>query len=93
MKDLVIITPDELSDIIKTAMRDVLVESKPEKPVKPTDRKTLYSIRELSEFLGCSQPTAHRFKKNGLIPCHQIGRKILFYTDEVLKAMEQKKRK
>jgi excisionase family DNA binding protein len=56
------------------------------------ERKTLYSIRELAEFIGCSTPTAHKFKKSGRIPCRQIGRKVLFDTVDVLNAMDQTKK-
>jgi len=59
----------------------------------PPERRTLHSIRELSEFIGCSTVTAHKFKKSGRIPCRQIGRKVLFDTVEVLKAMEQTRKK
>jgi len=56
------------------------------------ERKTLHSIRELADFIGCSQPTAHKFKKSGRIPCRQVGRKVMFDTVEVLAAMDQSKK-
>ncbi len=55
----------------------------------PPERRTLHSIRELAEFIGCSTPTAHAYKKSGWIPCRQIGRTILFDTVDVLNAMDQ----
>lgn len=58
----------------------------------PPERRTLHSIRELAEFIECSTVTAHKFKKSGRIPCRQIGRKVMFDTVEVLKAMEHIKR-
>lgn len=57
------------------------------------ERKTLHSIRELSDFIGCSTVTGQKLKNSGQIPFRQIGRKVMFDTEEVLKAMEQKKRK
>lgn len=57
------------------------------------ERKTLHSIRELAEFIGCSTVTAHKFKSQGRIPFKQIGRKVLFDTADVLNAMSQSKKK
>lgn len=62
-------------------------------PTPQPERRALRSIKALAEFIGSSEPTAHKFKKDGRIPCRQIGRKVLFYTDEVLAAMDQSKRK
>ena len=61
-------------------------------PTPQPERKTLHSIRELAEFIGCSTPTAHKFKKSGRIPCRQMGRKVLFDTVDVLNAMDQSKK-
>lgn len=56
---------------------------------QPTERKTLHSIRELSDFIGCSTVTGQKLKNSGQIPYRQIGRKVMFDSAEVLKAMEQ----
>lgn len=59
----------------------------------PPERRTLHSIRELADFIGCSTVTAHKFKSQGRIPFKQIGRKVLFNTVDVLNAMDQSKKK
>jgi len=53
----------------------------------------LYSIKELADFLHCSPVTAQKKKNLGHIPYKQSGRKVIFNTAEVLKAMEPGKRK
>ena len=53
----------------------------------------MHSMRELSEFIGCSTVTAQKLKNEGCIPYRQIGRKVLFDSFDVLKAMEQVKKK
>ncbi len=50
--------------------------------------KKLYSLKELADFLGCSLPTAQRFKNSGRIPYYQIGRKVIFDSKEILKSLE-----
>jgi len=62
-------------------------------PTPPPERRTLHSIRELSDFIGCSTVTAQKIKNSGRIPFRQVGRKVMFDTADVLKAMEQPKKK
>ena len=71
------------------AMAAIPVRSEPECP----ERKILHSIRELSEFIGCSTVTAQKLKNEKRIPYRQIGRKVMFDSVEILKAMEQGKKK
>jgi hypothetical protein len=78
---------------IETLLLDIKHEPRPETTTPPQERKTLHSIRELAEFIGCSTVTAHAFKKSGRIPFRQMGRKVMFDTVEVLTAMDQTKRK
>jgi len=55
--------------------------------------KYLHSMTELAELLGCSVQTAQRIKNSGVIPFNQIGRTIIFDSEEVLKALDHKIRK
>lgn len=52
------------------------------------NRKYLYSLQELADFLHCSMPTAQRMKNEGRIPYKQTGRKVIYDPDAVLIAME-----
>ena len=54
-----------------------------------TERKLLYSMKELSQLLGCSTVTAQTIKNSGAIPFMQVGRKCIFDADKVLTALEQ----
>jgi len=55
--------------------------------------KHLHSMKELAELLGCSVQTAQRIKNSGRIPFKQVGRTIIFDSEEVLKALDHKMRK
>lgn len=48
--------------------------------------KKLHSMKELAEFLGCSVQSAMTYKKNGKIPFHQIGKTVIFDTEDILSA-------
>jgi len=84
---------DKLTAIVEQAVIKALAARPNNTIEQPPERKTMYSIRELSEFIGCSTVTAQKLKNEGRIPYRQIGRKCMFDTVEVLKAMEQGKRK
>jgi excisionase family DNA binding protein len=78
----------ELAEVIKEAVAEEM--AKTAQPTPEPQPKTLHSIRELAEFLGCSVVTAQRYKNEGRIPYSQVGRKVLFNTAEVLKAINKK---
>jgi excisionase family DNA binding protein len=54
-----------------------------------TTNRKLYSMKELADFLGCSLPTAQRIKSAGRIPFVQIGRKVIFDCDKIIKTLER----
>lgn len=59
-----------------------------EAPRSMQENKKLYSMKELAEFLGCSVPTAQKIKNSGRIPYIQVGRKLIFETRDLKKALE-----
>jgi excisionase family DNA binding protein len=83
----------KLATLVKNAVAEAIAAMPARYDPLPTERKTLHSIRELSEFIGCSTVTTQKLKNEGRIPYRQIGRKVMFDSAEVLKAMEQGKKK
>ena len=83
----------KLAAVVKNAVREAMAAMPAHNETQPAERKTFYSIRELSDFIGCSIVTAQKLKNTGKIPYRQVGRKVMFDSAEVLKAMEQGKRK
>jgi len=79
--------------IVKSAVIEAVAAIPSQNQQLQTEVKFLYSIQELADFLGCSTVTAQKYKNKGRIPCHQFGRKVMFDTVEVLRAIEQDKRK
>lgn len=78
----------ELANIVKEAVAEEMARTAQSTP--EPQPKTLHSIRELADFLGCSVVTAQRYKNEGRIPYSQVGRKVLFNTADVLKAIVKK---
>ena len=83
----------KLAAVVKNAVAEAMAAMPARSEQLSQERKILYSIRELSEFIGCSTVTAQKLKNEGLIPYRQVGRKVMFDSVEILRAMEQGKKK
>ena len=58
---------------------------------QPTEKRYLYSVKQLANFLKASYPTAWKLKETVLRPAiYQQGRTILIDTDKVLQLMSEK---
>jgi excisionase family DNA binding protein len=90
MNEIVVISPDQLSEIIIKCLEKVLPKSKPIAVQEPPTH--LYSIRELADFLGCSTVTAQKLKNSGRIRFKQYGRKCVFNTAEILEDIANHKK-
>lgn len=91
---MVIIPERQLSVMIKQAVSEAMEAKEVKTDIAPTpERRTLHSMKELADFLGCSTVTAQVFKNDGRIPYRQMGRKVMFDTAEVLNAMNQPKKR
>jgi hypothetical protein len=83
----------KLAAVVKNAVAEAMAAMPARSEQLSQERKILYSIRELSEFIGCSTVTAQKLKNEGRIPYRQVGRKVMFDSVEILRAMEQGKKK
>jgi hypothetical protein len=83
----------KLTAVVRNDVAEAMAAMPASNEPPPAERKTLYSIKELSAFIGCSTVTAQKIKNEGRILYRQIGRKVMFDSAEVLKAMEQGKKK
>ncbi|MFV0377284.1 MAG: DUF3853 family protein [Mangrovibacterium sp.] len=80
----------ELAEVVKRAVAEAM--AKAEQPAPEPQPQTLHSIRELADFLGCSVVTAQRYKNEKRFPYKQVGRKVMFNTADVLKAIDSNKK-
>lgn len=88
MNKVSILTPDEIETIVFKCLSRYFSgqnpELKSESPSEQEGEKHLHSIKELSEFLGCSVVTAQKLKNSGRIRYRQFGRKVIFIASEIL---------
>lgn len=76
---------------IESLLLDVLTKDKPIE--KPKQTQHLHSLKAVAEFLGWSIQKVQREKNRGSFPYIQNGRKCFFDSEEILKALANKKRK
>ena len=88
-----IITFDQLPSAVAYLIDEInglklMIQTRDAKPLIEPESKYIYSIKGLAAFLNCSQVTAQKLKNEGKFHYRQIGRKVIFETSEVLRAME-----
>ncbi len=78
---------DEFKELIKTCVKSVLSE---EEQIKDsTIEEPFIKIMEVSKILSVSKETIHKWKKEGRLPYHKIGRRIYFLKSEILQATKK----
>lgn len=88
MGDLIYLTTE---NDIKKIVNDIVSELKiGEKPIEEKKEERLLTTNEACEFLRCSKPTLHRWKKNGTIPFIRIGSNIRYKQTDLEKLIETK---
>ncbi len=87
---LVLMTPEELAVLIQTSVRKAIAEHAP-KSSDSNDRPL--SIDEASEFLHIPKSTLYQFTSTRKIPFQKVGKKILFFKQELIEWVESGKKK
>jgi hypothetical protein len=88
MNEIIVITKNELIEIITNAIREALNSNTAKNPNVSEDGH-VKGIAGLSKFLGVSHSRAQALKNSGIFPHFQTGRLILFDPAKVREAMEQ----
>lgn len=79
----------EISDIVKSAISEVLRENRA--IIVPQPPKYLRGLKELADYLHCGLSTANRLKKEGKVPFSQNGKVVLFDVAKVDEAIGKTK--
>ena len=80
---LIPLTEEELKELIKSSLQEVIAENETNK-----QRKELLTFKEVTSLLGISASTLNNWKRDGKIPFHRIGGRILFKYAEIVKSLE-----
>ncbi len=80
---LIPLTEEELKELIKSSFQEVIEENKSMKR-----NKELLTFKEVTSLLGISASTLNNWKRNGKIPFHRIGGRILFKYNEIVESLE-----
>ncbi len=80
---LIPLTEEELKELIKSSFQEVIEENKLIKR-----NKELLTFKGVTSLLGISASTLNNWKRNGKIPFHRIGGRVLFKYAEIVESLE-----
>lgn len=94
MNKIILVSPEELGQIIEINIRKVLSESPPHSTNSSSidDNKPL-TVEEAAEFLNLPKATLYQFTSARKIPFKKLGKRIVFSKNDILKWVEQNHRK
>lgn len=90
--EVMLVNKQELKELIDSSINDALSkiqENQTKNEIHPAS--LIYGIKGLASFLGVTQPTAQKWKNDGVFPFIQRGRTIIFKSEEVLAGLSKKK--
>ena len=80
---------EDLTKLINIAVENAILKLKlpaDQPPSSPSD--DFISFNDVKNMLKCSAVTLHAYKKQGKIPFHRLGRRVLFRKSEVLNCLK-----
>jgi len=80
---LVVVETDQLIDLIKSAVQEVLQEKD-----ENLDQKQIMNFQETCDFLGIHPSTLNKWKAENKIPFKKLGKRIFFNREEVLNSLK-----
>ena len=80
---LIPLTEEELKELLKSSFQEVLNESNSNR-----QNKELLTFKEVISLLGISASTLNNWKRDGKIPFHRIGGRVLFKYTEIVESLE-----
>jgi len=86
---MVLITPDELGEIIRTNVREALAEQT--QSASPSSKPL--TIDEAAKYLGIPKNTLYQLTSNREIPHQKIGRRLKFLTHQLDEWIAGKRKK
>lgn len=86
---LIVLTPDQLQECLRAIVREELSRLLPELlSHQQTKEEPYLTIEDVSQLLGVSEVTIHKWKKEGKLPFHRLGGRVYFLATEVRSAMK-----
>lgn len=80
----------ELKTLIHDSLNQQLKEFLSGNKTKPENEEQMLNRNQACKLLGCSLTTLYHYQRKGLIPYHQVGRKLLFNRSDLLSQLKVK---
>ncbi|MBV5316058.1 MAG: helix-turn-helix domain-containing protein [Prolixibacteraceae bacterium] len=80
----------ELKTLIQDSLKQELKALISGNQERPENDNKMLNRKQASKLLGCSLTTLYHYQRKGLIPYHQVGRKLLFNRSDLLNHLKVK---
>lgn len=85
---VIVITPEELEELIVAAVEKALAKRNIDKPSEdPKPEKLIFTRQETAKILDISLPTLHTYTKDGWIQAFRIGYKVRYKWEDIQKSL------
>ena len=78
----------ELTQIIREVIVEEIKTFNHQKTDDANNDNNLLNLEQACEFLNCSKTTLYHYRRKGIIEYHQVGRKLFFKKNNLLKRMK-----
>jgi len=83
---IVVLNSNELQTLIRQTLSELLNKQSDNKNPEPAE--TLLKIDDVAELFKVTKLTVHNWKKQGLLPFRQIGKRIFYEKNEVMESVK-----
>lgn len=77
---------ETVNEVVNISLQQISIQES-----RKQENSLIYGIKGLARFLGVTEPTAQKWKNDGIFPFVQRGRTIIFKSEEVLAGMAKRK--
>lgn len=88
-----VVTHNTLPDAVNLLIEQVAEIKTVVEKLLPVEKRTPIGIESACLILQKAKPTVYALVRTGKLPCYKSGKKLYFYEDELLKYIEQGRKK
>lgn len=93
MENFIVATPTQLESLIEKAVRKVFSETPPQYHTAPPTEKEVLNVDEAASVLNLAKQTVYTLTHKRDIPFFKRGKKLYFKRSEILKWIDEGKKK
>lgn len=89
MVQLITLSKDDLSELIKSSVKEVLSKIKDERPPTQEIRNEYLTRKQTAEKLHISLTTLDTYTRNGFLDAVKLGHRVLYRSEDIENSIER----